>query len=140
MLKLLKKAVLQTCVIYTVLLTAVYTLGAFVNSNWVPTVQMVYSCLGLSLAVSLLNLFLFSDRLVFAARLTIHFASVGVIYYLMFVVWGGYKSNGGSVITAMLIYVFVYIICAAIVGAYKYLSSDGKSQSSDGGYESVFKK
>ncbi len=141
MLKQLKKAVLQACVIYTILLTAVYTLGAFVNSSWVPTVQMVYSCLGLSLAVALLNMFLFSDRLVFALRLLIHFVSIGVIFYLMFVVWGGYKSNGGSTLTAMLVYLFVYIICAAIVGAYKYLTSgDDKAKSADGGYKSIFDK
>lgn len=35
-LKKLKKVVLHACVIYTVILTAVYTLGAFVNSSWVP--------------------------------------------------------------------------------------------------------
>ncbi len=141
MLKLLKKAALQACVIYTVLLTAVYTLGAFVNSSWVPTVQMVYSCLGLSLAVALLNLFLFSDRLVFFMRLLIHFVSIGVIFYLMFVVWGGYRANGGSVLTAMLVYLFVYIICAAIVGAYRYLiSGDNKRKSADGEYRSMFDK
>ncbi len=141
MLKLLKKAVLQACVIYTILLTAVYTLGAFVNSSWVPTVQMVYSCLGLSLAVALLNLFLFSDKLVPSLRLFIHFVSVGVIFYLMFVVWGGYKANGGSTLIAMLIYLFVYIICAAIVGVYNYLTSDdSKSDSTDGEYKSMFNK
>lgn len=134
----IKKTVSQTCVIYTVILTSVYTLGAFVNSSWVPTVQMVYSCLGFSLVLALLNLFLFSDKLVMPLRLLIHFAVSSLIFYLLFVVWGGYQSNGGSVITALLIYVFAYILCAAIVAAYRYLTSE--SVNAKKGYSAKFNK
>lgn len=120
----IKKILSQTCVIYTVILTSVYTLGAFVNSSWVPTVHMVYSCLVFSLVLAALNLFLFSDKLVMPLRLLIHFTASSLIFYLMFIVWGGYQSNGGSVITALLVYVFAYILCAAIVAAYRYLTAE----------------
>lgn len=136
-LKKLKNIVLHACVIYTVILTAVYTLGAFVNSSWVPTVQMVYSCLGFSLVLSALNSFLFSDKLVFALRLLIHFVASTFIFYMLFIVWGGYKSNGGSVLTALLVFVFAYVLCAAVVGIYRYLTVDKDSAKSEE-YKSMF--
>ena len=123
----IKKVLVQTCVIYAVILTSVYTLGAFVNSSWVPTIKMVYSCLGFSFVLSLLNLFLFSDKLVFALRLVIHFGISAVMFYLMFAVLGGYKANGGSVITALLVYIFAYALCGAIVGVYRYLTAEIKT-------------
>lgn len=125
--KTIKKVILNACVIYTIMLTAVYTLGAFVNSSWIPTVRMVYSCLAFSIILSALNSFLFSDMLVFALRLLIHFISSSVIFYVLYIVWGGYKSNGGSTLTALLVFVFVYVLCAAIVGIFKYLFPDKKS-------------
>ena len=138
-LKKLKKVVLHACVIYTVILTAVYTLGAFVNSSWVPTVQMVYSCLGFSLVLSALNLFLFSDKLVFALRLLIHFIASTFIFYMLFIVWGVYKSNGGSVLTALLVFVFAYVLCGAIVGIYRYLTVDKDNAVTKGEeYKSIF--
>lgn len=138
-LKIAKKALINACIIYTVLITAVYTLGAFVNSSWVPTVQMVYSCLGYSLILSALNLFLFSDKLVFALRLLIHFSCSSVIFYLMFIVWGGYKSNGGSVLTALLVFVFVYLLLGAIVCGYRYLTNDSSEKvNEESEYNSIF--
>ena len=134
----IKKIVSQTCVIYTVILTSIYTLGAFVNSSWIPTVHMVYSCLAFSLVLAALNMFLFSDKLVMPLRLLIHFAASSLIFYLMFIVWGGYQSNGGSVITAMLVYIFAYALCAAIVAVYRYLTSETANSKKD--YKSKFDK
>lgn len=139
LINLFKKTLTNACVIYTVILTAIYTLGAFVNSSWVPTVQMVYSCLGFSIILSVLNIFLFSDKLVLALRLLIHFVSSSVIFYLLFIVWGGYKSNGGSVLTAFLVYCFAYVLCGAIVGCYRYLKADnGEKNTGDAEYSSIF--
>ena len=98
---------------------------------------MVYSCLGFSLVLSALNLFLFSDKLVFALRLLIHFIASTFIFYMLFIVWGGYKSNGGSVLTALLVFVFAYVLCGAIVGIYRYLTVDNDGAKGEE-YKSIF--
>ncbi len=138
-LKSIKKVVLNACVIYTVMLTAVYTLGAFVNSSWIPSVRMVYSCLIFSTVLSALNSFLFSDCLVFPLRLLIHFVSSSIIFYILYIVWGGYKSNGGSILTALLVFVFAYVLCGAIVGIYRYLFPEKKKANAENEtYNSLF--
>ena len=98
---------------------------------------ILYSCLGFSLVLSALNLFLFSDKLVFALRLLIHFIASTFIFYMLFIVWGGYKSNGGSVLTALLVFVFAYVLCGAIVGIYRYLTVDNDGAKGEE-YKSIF--
>lgn len=120
----IKKLLTSGCVIYTFLITAVYLLGVFVDSSWVPTLTMVISLLVFSLVLSIANSFLFSDRLVFALRLLVHYVTTAVCFYVIFVLWGGYAENGGSVLTVFLVYTFAYVIFSVIVGCWRYLTAD----------------
>lgn len=120
----LKKTVTNACVFYTFFITALYLLGVYVDSHWVPTLHMVFSLLLFSLVLAAGNSFLFSNRLVFALRLLIHFITTTIVYYIIFVMWGGYQANGGSVLTALLVYAFVYLICALLVFMYHYITSE----------------
>ncbi|MGN1345623.1 MAG: hypothetical protein ACI4V1_02460, partial [Eubacteriales bacterium] len=98
----LKKTAGQACVFYTFFVTALYLLGVYVDSNWVPTLHMIFSLLLFSFVLAAANFFLFSDRLVFALRLLLHYVITSVIFYIVFVLWGGFQANGGSVLTALL--------------------------------------
>ncbi len=120
----LKKTVTSACVFYTFFITALYLLGVYVDSHWVPTLHMVFSLLLFSLILSAANTFLFSDRLVFSLRLLIHFAVTTFVFYIIFVAWGGFQANGGSVLTALLVYTFLYLICALVVFMYRYLTAE----------------
>ncbi len=111
---LIKRIVQQACLFFTLLITAVYSFGAFVNSEWVPTPTMVYSLLGFALILSCLNAFLLSDCLVFALRLLIHYFISAASFYLFFVALNGYKASGGSTVTVILLYTLVYAIFAII--------------------------
>ncbi|MBE6540834.1 MAG: DUF3021 domain-containing protein [Ruminococcaceae bacterium] len=134
----IKKILTSACVIYTFLITAVFLLGVFVNSAWVPTLNMVLALLVFSLVLSAANQFLFSEKLVFSLRLLIHFIVTTLCFYIVFVLWGGYKNNGGNVLMVLLIYTFAYVIFTAIVGCYRYLTADLRAAEKK--YETQFQK
>lgn len=132
----LKKVLTQACVFYTFLITAVYLLGVSIDSHWIPTINMVLALLVFSAVLAAANSFLFSDRLVFPLRLILHYAVTTLIFYIVFVVWGGYKANGGSVLTVLAVYTFAYILCAVIVVLYRWLTAESRAAKSE--YKEVF--
>ncbi len=132
----IKKIALFACVIFTALITLVYTVSAFVSSYLVPTPAMFYSLLGFSLVLSALNAFLFSDALVFALRLILHYAASAAMFYLLFVVVSGYKENGGSVLVVMLLYTAVYAVFALITALANHKRTKPKKEKTE--YKKVF--
>lgn len=143
----IKNIVTRACVIYTVLITSVYLLGVSVSSDWIPTLNMVLALLVFSFCLSGLHGFLFSSLLVFPLRLVIHYVISTIVFYIVFVCWGGYRANGGSVLSVLLVWTFAYILCAVCVFLYRYITSETKSSESkydkkfdgrDGDYKSQF--
>lgn len=126
----------QACVFYTFLITSVYLLGVSIDSHWIPTTNMVLALLVFSAALAAANSFLFSDKLIFPLRLIIHYAVTTLVFYIVFVLWGGYKDNGGSVLTVLAVYTFAYILCAVIVVIYRWLTAETRAAKSD--YKEVF--
>lgn len=132
----LKKNVSNACIFYTFLITSVYLLGVYVNSDWVPTLHIVFSLLIFSFILSVANSFLFSNKLVFSLRLLLHYLITTFVFYIVFVLWGGFQSNGGSVLTAVLVYSFAYIICALFVFMYRYITAETRVAKKE--YDNVF--
>lgn len=135
---LIKKICTSACVIYTFLITAVFLLGVYINPAWLPTVNMVFSLLLFSLILSCANKFLFSDCLIFSLRLLIHYAVTTVCFCIVFVFWGGYKANGGSLITVFLVYTFAYVVFSVITVCFRYLTTDLRASSQK--YSKQFEK
>lgn len=134
----LKKTIGSACVYYTFFITALYLLGVYVSSSWVPTLHMVFSLLLFSFVLAAANSFLFSDKFVFSLRLLIHYVTTTFVFYIIFVLWGGFQANGGSVLTALLVYTFVYLLCALIVFVYRYITAEVRSDKAE--YKGVFEK
>ena len=132
----LKKTVTNACVFYTFFITALYLLGVYVDSHWVPTLHMVFALLLFSFALAAANTFLFSDRLVFPLRLLIHYVITTAVFYIVFVRWGGYQANGGSVLTALLIYSFVYLLASLFVFMYRYVTAESRTSATE--YKTMF--
>lgn len=130
--------ILNTSLIYSAFFTVMYTLGAFMDSAWIPSVRTVYSSLLFALMLSLLNMFLFSDKLVMPLRLLIHYGASTLAFMLLFAVFGDYKKNGGSVLSALLIYTFAYILIGAVVALVRYIFAEDKKK--DEKYEKQFKE
>lgn len=132
----LKKVLTQACVFYTFLITAVYLLGASVDSAWLPKPSMIGALLVFSAVLAIGNTFLFSNKLVFPLRLLVHYVMTTIVFYIVFVLWGGYKDNGGSVLTVLLVYTFAYVLCALIVAGYRYLTAEFRKDNSE--YKQLF--
>ena len=126
------------CVVYTVLITAVYLLGASVDRSWLPTPGTVASLLLFSLYLAASAEFLFSDLLVGPLRVLIHFAVTLFVFWLTFCRMGGYLKNGGSFGTAFLVYLFAYILCAAVVLLSLWLTADLRKREKP--YDSIFRE
>ena len=109
------KAILSSaCVIFTLIFTAVYTLGMAVNIEWIPTLSVLYSILAFSVILSFANAFLSSNLLVLGVRLIIHYAISAVSFYVLFIVASGYFLAGGNVLTIMIAFTVIYAIFAAV--------------------------
>ena len=132
----LKKTISSGCVFYTFFITALYLLGVYVDSHWVPTLQMVLSLLVFSFVLSAANSFLFSDKLIFSLRLLIHFVITTIVFYTVFVLWGGFQANGGSVLTALLVYSFAYLICSLLMFMYRYITAESRTAKQE--YKNAF--
>ena len=132
----LKDALIRGCVVYTILITAVYFLGASVNSRFLPTPQAVLGILIFSFYLSLSGLFLFSDLLVPALRVVLHFAVTALVFYLAFLRFGGYLKNGGSAFVGLLVFALIYAICAAVVFLIRHLTTEKKQEEKE--YGSMF--
>ncbi len=134
----LKKTIGSACIFYTFFITSLYLLGVYVDSNWVPTLHMVISLLLFSFVLAAANSFLYSNKLIFSLRLLIHYAATTTVFYIIFVLWGGFQANGGSVLTALLVYSFAYLICALVVFMYRYITAESRAKNTE--YKSVFKE
>ncbi len=132
----IKKIISSSCIFFTFIIITIYTLGVSINSSWIPTIEMLYSVLAFSLILSVSNIFLFSDKLIFALRLLLHCIFTSIMFYIFFIKLSGYKSNGGSPLTIMLVYLFVYALFGIIIAVYRYLISDSKTNKSD--YNKIF--
>jgi len=132
----LKKTISNGCVFYTFFITALYMLGVYVDSHWVPTLQMVFSLLIFSFVLSAASLFLFSDKLIFSLRLLLHFVVTTTVFYIVFILWGGFQANGGSVLAALFVYLFVYLLAALLVFLFRYLTAEFRI--SEKKYENAF--
>ncbi len=145
----LKKILTLGCIIYTILITAVYTFGLLFNDTglWIPTLRIAYSLLGFSMGASAVYVLLDGLRLPFDGKLPLHFIATALLYYLIFVIGGGFSENGSSVLAAMLIFLAIYALGAIIVLVMRWLLKDNgeqkkktnkKNDTSDN-YQSIFK-
>lgn len=142
---LFKKILTNGCVYYTVIITAFYTFGLLAEngSQWIPTLRIAYSLLGFSLCFSALNELLKKRKFGFAPKLFLHFGISALVYFLLFVLGGGFHQNGGSILAAMLVFSAVYALGAVIVLLFRWLfglgTKETKPKKADE-YKSIFDK
>ena len=122
----IKKILTNGCIYYTVMITLFYTFGLLAGNStqWIPTLRIAYSLLAFSMCFSAVNEGVSQLRWNFLPRMGLHFGVNGVLFYLIFVLGGGFHTNGGSTLAALLCYVFVYAIGALIVCMLRYLFAD----------------
>ena len=136
-----KRIFTHGCVLFTVLSVSVYAISAAFSgklTGWIPKLDTIFMLLIMSFAVCAANLLLSNEKIAPALRVPIHFAVLGVAYYLLFVVWNGLASSGSMTFIALLVYAVIY---AFAIGIYFIIKSAKKKKASDKTeYTSMFGK
>ena len=138
----MKKILTNGCVFYTVILTAFYTLGLLAEDGvqWIPTLRIAYSLLIFSLCFSALNEGVKRLPVSFPGKVFSHLAASAILYYLVFVLGGGFHKNGGSTLAAMLILAAVYAIGFLFFAVLRWLFGSKKREKEAKEYKSIFQK
>ena len=138
----MKKILTNGCVFYTVILTAFYTLGLLAEDGvqWIPTLRIAYSLLIFSLCFSALNEGVKRLPVSFPGKVFSHLAASAILYYLVFVLGGGFHKNGGSTLAAMLIFAAVYAIGFLFFAVFRWLFGSKKREKEAKEYKSIFQK
>ena len=108
----MKKILTEACIYNTVAVLVLYSAGALVSgkSGLIPTLQSLYMILLFCVALSASNLLLASEKFGTALRVALHFIVVTVIFYTVFIAWGGFARNASASVIVMLIYTAVYAL------------------------------
>lgn len=142
---LFKKILTKGCIYYTVIITAFYTFGLLAESSsqWIPTLRIAYSLLGFSMCFSAVSETVKLLKVGFAAKFFLHLGISALIYYLIFVLGGGFHQNGGSTLAAMLVFAFVYALGTVVFLVIRWLlGAETKTKEKKKGeeYKSIFDK
>lgn len=138
----LKKVLSTACVYNTIAVLLLYSFGLLLpnGAGLIPKLEHLYMILLFSLALSISNLLLRSKSLNAFVRTAIHYICVSVIFYVIFIAWGGFASNGSTTIVVMLVYTVVYFIITAVYYIVRHFSNKNKEpeEDSEEDYESQF--
>lgn len=137
----LKRIILNGCAIYTVLTLLLYTGGMLfstIEREWIPTISMMYMVLAFSILFSAANYTVTRTKLPALLKLLIHFAVTTLIFYVTFLLWGGFAESGSLVLTVLLCYTLVYAIFSIVLFAAKSMRSTAKNNET--AYTSQFSK
>lgn len=125
----MKKILTEACIYNTAAVLVLYSAGALISgkSGLIPTLQSLYMILLFCVALSAANLLLVSKKIGTALRVALHYIVVTVIFYTVFIAWGGSAKNASASVIVMLVYTAVY---AAAMLVYLAVSRKRRKQES----------
>lgn len=135
----LKRTASQGCMIFTVLIVALYIIGFLIDrsGNWIPSFNTVWIVLGVSFAAAAAERILDGGEAT-PIKIILNFAVCLAGYILVFVIGGGYSENGSAVLISLLVFAAVYIIANlvryTVIGIRRRHDSEGED------YTPAFKK
>ncbi len=111
----------NACCIFTVLIFVIYAAVSLTLGNSVFTTNILNTAglFAMSLTASLC-LLLYQSRLSFAVSHLITFVVIGVIYYILTVVFPGKSGNFGRTVTALVIYVVLFAAATVLLVAVRH--------------------
>ena len=130
-----KNALTVACVLYTVLIILLYTLGKLISPTWIPRFGMMWMVLGVSVAFGIAERFLTHGEATFI-RVLGHFGISLAGFTLIFVVGGGYAKRSSQLFIAMFLFLILYSIVKGIRFGIKGIFERRKNDSEE--YSSVF--
>lgn len=139
----LKKIITNACVYNTIAVLLLYSFGLLLpnGTGLIPKLEYIYMIFLFSISLSISNLLLRNKKLNALARTLIHYICVAVIFYVIFIAWGGFASNGSVTIVVMLVFTVVYFIITAVYYIVRHFSKKNENtdeESDEAEYESQF--
>lgn len=111
----IKRTLTLMCVIYTVIISAMFLLGWVISDSaslFVPTPAKALLMLLFSFILGLASLCLKRER-TSALRLIIHYLICVSSFFVTFVIGGGFSLTGGTSITALIAFTAIYAVVMA---------------------------
>ncbi len=130
----------SSCIIFTVVSLIMISLSDAVHTEATtnPSIsKSLWQFFAFSLLLATANLILKSRKLSAAARLGIHFIACTVLYFFTIVVIGQKFASGTQTIVAMMFFLIVYFIFAAVYLITNSIRKQKRIKSEK--YESMFK-
>ncbi len=134
----LKLTLTEGCVIYTVLITALYVIGYVFDrgGEWIPRFRMMWVVLGVSFVIAAAERILDGGE-TGPVRIILNFAACLAGYLVIFVVGGGYINNGAAVLISLFIFIILYV--AANVIRFAAAGKLRRRRSEEEDYDPAFK-
>ena len=115
-----KKIILNGCLINTVCVFAVAALAnLFPKEGFAPSFTTVAMILLFSMLISAAGLLLSLKRMNLAMRVFIHYITVAALFYLIFIVWGGFAARAIVTLFAMLLFTAIYAAAMLLYAVFK---------------------
>ena len=111
----LKSILLTSTLYYTTISLIMYSLGYLIsNGKMIPKLSVMYLILLFSVVISCANQ-IFRTQLSTFTKYLVHFLTVGVVYFILFIVISGNSEMGTKLLTGIGIYIFLYVAIAFVV-------------------------
>ncbi len=137
----LKKILSDGCVFYTIITLLLYTGGMLASDRereWIPTLGMMFTVLLFSVLFASVNYTVSNTKLSSVLKYLLHYAATTVIFYVLFILWGGFSKSASTVLVILIAYTLAYGIISLCLFVIRYLRGGAKNKKS--AYESQFSK
>ena len=138
-LRLCGKILSRACIWFTVLTLALYTGGMIVSGierEYIPTLKMVWMVLVFGIVFETANQLVLKSKLAAPLKLVIHFAVTAIVFFIVFILWGGYTARPSSVLVILIVFTLLYAAGALIFWGIRSLI--GSAYSRRKAYEDQF--
>ena len=132
-LPVIKRILTNACVYFTAFSLVLYTGGMIasgIERQWIPTLSMIYAVFAFSILFSAVNQIVWNTRLAGVLKILIHYVATTAIFYVMFILWGGYTASPSSVLIILMAYTLVYAAASLFIFLLRYIFSSKKNNSS----------
>lgn len=129
------------CIYYTITSLLLYTGGLLfstVEREWIPTLDVLLLLLLFTVSFSAANHMVVHAKLSMAVKMLIHYAVTLLIFYTVFILWGGFSQRASATFVLLLAFTVIYGIGALIFCIVCHVRSAKKNSRSH--YDDQFKK
>ncbi len=138
---ILSKIITHGCVYYTIVSLLLYLGGLLfstIEREWIPTLDMLLLLLLFTLSFSAANQMVLLAKIPTAVKLLIHYAVTLLVFYIVFIRWGGFSDSGSAVLVLLFAFTLVYGIGALIFGIVRHIRAGAANRRTE--YADQFKK